>query len=231
MKTCPKCKEIKTVNDFHSDKSTKDNLSSWCKSCRNKNTKRWSADNLIKAKEYSIAWRKINRKKWCEYSKIWQKKNPEKVRKMREARPNYSRDYMRLWRMANPEKNKENTKRADIKRRNTPKGILNKRMASLVYWSLRGNKHDRWESLVGYTVNQLKIHLEEQFKEGMSWENKGEWHIDHIIPISVFNFEKSDDDDFKRCWDLKNLQPLWAEENMRKHSKLKCHFQPNLIFK
>ena len=62
----------------------------------------------------------------------------------------------------------------------------------------------------------------------MSWENMDEWHIDHIIPKSAFNFETYKDMDFKRCWSLSNLQPLWAGENSRKHNHLEKAFQPSL---
>jgi 5-methylcytosine-specific restriction endonuclease McrA len=63
----------------------------------------------------------------------------------------------------------------------------------------------------------------------MNWENYGSyWHIDHKIPISVFNFEKPEDYDFKRCWNLKNLQPLEKFKNMSKGNRLDKHFQPSL---
>jgi hypothetical protein len=71
-------------------------------------------------------------------------------------------------------------------------------------------------------------HLEKQFLPGMSWENMGEWHIDHKIPIAAFNFEKPEDIDFKRCWALKNLQPLWKSENCIKGAKIDKPFQPSL---
>ena len=73
-------------------------------------------------------------------------------------------------------------------------------------------------------------HIEKKFVSGMSWSNYGRWHIDHIKPISKFNFVKPEDEDFKRCWALKNLQPLWAEENLSKHNKLEKPIQPSLIF-
>ena len=97
--------------------------------------------------------------------------------------------------------------------------------------SLRNNtKNNRqWDSLVGYTVDQLRKHLEKRFKFGMTWENYGKWHIDHKIPISAFNFEKPEDIDFQRCWSLKNLQPMWAKENISKHDNLEKPFQPALI--
>jgi len=56
------------------------------------------------------------------------------------------------------------------------------------------------------------------------------WHIDHIIPVSAFNFTKPEHIDFNKCWALSNLQPLWAEENLSKHKKLKEAFQPSFMF-
>ena len=89
-------------------------------------------------------------------------------------------------------------------------------------------KGRHWESIVGFTLDQLKSWLERNFLLGMSWENYGEWHIDHQIPISAFNFNTPDDIDFKRCWNLKNLQPLWAKVNLVKSNKLSQPFQPAL---
>ena len=64
----------------------------------------------------------------------------------------------------------------------------------------------------------------------MTWENYGRngWHVDHIIPLVVHNYTTPDDIDFKKCWSLKNLQPLWEKENIAKHDKLFKPFQPSL---
>jgi|LakMenEpi03Aug12_release.lakeMendotaPanAssembly.Ray.scaffolds.fasta_scaffold316838_1 hypothetical protein len=77
-----------------------------------------------------------------------------------------------------------------------------------------------WKELVGYDVIELKRHLEEQFVDGMSWENYGEWHIDHIKPLSSFNITDINSDEFKKCWSLSNLQPLWAKDNLKKYNKI-----------
>jgi hypothetical protein len=88
------------------------------------------------------------------------------------------------------------------------------------YNALRANKAGRsWESLVGYTLYDLKRHLEARFLPGMSWENYGAWHIDHIRPRASFTYTSPEDDAFKQCWALDNLQPLWAEDNIRKGHK------------
>ena len=64
-------------------------------------------------------------------------------------------------------------------------------------------------------------HIESQFKDGMTWDNYGKngWHIDHIIPKSLFQFKSSEDDEFKQCWALCNLQPMWAFDNLSKGNK------------
>jgi hypothetical protein len=54
----------------------------------------------------------------------------------------------------------------------------------------------------------------------MTWDNYGEWHIDHIKPISSFTFETCDDEQFKECWSLENLQPMWGVENIKKGNKI-----------
>jgi 5-methylcytosine-specific restriction endonuclease McrA len=67
----------------------------------------------------------------------------------------------------------------------------------------------------------------------MSWENYGKftWHIDHIIPVAVFNFSSFKDLDFKRCWALSNLQPLEAKKNHSKGCRVSKPFQPSLILR
>jgi hypothetical protein len=129
------------------------------------------------------------------------------------------------WKKRNPEKVRAAGK--------TEKAKLNLRMRSGIWGSLNGsgNKNGRsWESLVGYDIEKLRKHLEKQFTSGMSWKKffLGEIHIDHKIPISAFNFSSPKDIDFKRCWALTNLQPLWKEDNLKKHAHLLSPFQPSL---
>ncbi|MBA7568819.1 hypothetical protein ES708_10554 [subsurface metagenome] len=96
--------------------------------------------------------------------------------------------------------------------------------------SLKGRKNGfHWEDLVDFTLNDLMHHLEKQFTDGMTWDNYGKWHIDHIIPITAFNFSSVKDYDFKRCWALNNLRPLWEADNIHKSDKVVGGFQPSLI--
>lgn len=108
---------------------------------------------------------------------------------------------------------------------------INNRMSCSIRLSIYSGKNGKsWESLVGYSLEQLMNHLEKQFKQGMTWDNYGRngWHIDHVIPISAFNFQTFKDVDFKRCWALDNLRPLWELDNIRKSNKVDKPFQPYL---
>jgi hypothetical protein len=75
-------------------------------------------------------------------------------------------------------------------------------------------------SCLPYTPAQLKKHLEDQFQEGMTWENwggrKGCWSIDHIYPKSKLRYDSLDHPNFQKCWALINLQPMWHEDNVAK---------------
>lgn len=83
---------------------------------------------------------------------------------------------------------------------------------------------------LGYSFNDLKKRIESQFKEGMTWDNYGKWHIDHIIPLKFKNEDNSyywpqdrlrdpDSYEFKKAWGLDNLQPMWAQENIKKNNR------------
>jgi len=81
----------------------------------------------------------------------------------------------------------------------------------------RNSKKSSSIDLLGCSINRLKIHLEKQFKPGMSWTNYGfyGWHVDHIKPCSSFDLSKLKEQ--RKCFNWKNLQPLWAEENLQKY--------------
>lgn len=79
------------------------------------------------------------------------------------------------------------------------------------------SKNNNTIDLLGCSVSFLKEYLQTKFKEGMTWENHGEWHIDHIRPCASFNL--LDEEEQKKCFHYTNLQPLWASENLSKGCK------------
>lgn len=129
----------------------------------------------------------------------------------------------KAWAEANPEKRREIANESHRKSRSTPKGNLNSTISKRMNESLRkGMKSGRrWESLVNFTVDDLKSHLEKLFTPEMNWENYGSyWHVDHKLPIAFFSFDSPEDIEFKICWALDNLQPLEALKNMSKGGKV-----------
>lgn len=105
-----------------------------------------------------------------------------------------------------------------------PKYKLDVSMANGIGDSLSGAKGGRsWTSLVDYSLDQLKSHIERQFSDRMTWDNWGRWpdgwHIDHIVPRSSFSYTTAEDPEFLTCWGLTNLRPLWAVDNLKKSGK------------
>jgi len=153
---------------------------------------------------------KNKRKKY--YSK-WSKENRDKLR-----------DYHAQWREKNREHVNEYGKNYERKRRaEDPKYRLGVRTRTAVYTCLKEKDIAKYKStfdILGYTLDDLMNHLEGLFIDGMTWDNYGEWHVDHKIPMSSFNFTSVDDEEFKLCWSLNNLQPLWAIDNLRKGTSL-----------
>lgn len=84
-----------------------------------------------------------------------------------------------------------------------------------IYLALKGNtKLEPTMKLVGCNPEQLKNYLESKFKLGMSWDNYGKWHVDHIKPCAKFDLSKSEQQ--RDCFHYSNLQPLWAIDNLTK---------------
>lgn len=101
-----------------------------------------------------------------------------------------------------------------------PRNRLNHRMSRGIWVLLKKAKGGHpWQELVGYTLDELRAHLESRFLPGMSWENFGDWHIDHARPLASFSFTGPADPDFRAAWALSNLQPLWALDNIRKGAR------------
>ena len=202
-KLCSKCKSPKGLNEFALDSTRKDGLSYVCKGCTSGRNKHWYSKNAENKNAQG---------------KQWRENNPERMKFL-----------VRRWTKKNIERERTRLRKVAKKIRSTTKGKLNNSMASNVSRSLNGSKSRRpWVTLVGYTVEQLKRHLEKQFLPGMSWENRSDWDIDHKIPLAAFNFERPEDPDFQRAWALKNLRPLWKADNRRKGATVSAPFQPSL---
>lgn len=223
MKRCTQCGEEypATPEYFHVDKSHRDGLSSSCKPCHRESGRQYSRAHYEDRKDYIRQWREENHDRVIKRHNEWLATNPDRrkehTRKYREANREYCREYNRKWAMENHEKQRECNRRF----RQNPKNRIRDSISAGINIALKSGKNGKsWESLVGYTLNDLTNHLESQFSKGMAWNNYGAWHIDHIKPVSHFNFDSPEDQEFKECWSLWNLQPLWAFDNQSKGNRV-----------
>ncbi len=222
MKYCTRCKIDKEISKFSKDRSRADGLCNWCKECICAYHKQYHIKNrdLLNAKyrEYYKIYPEVrskyyqkNKKKIIDYNKQYRKKHQERER---ERRKQY---YYDNWDKERKTKNAYYNECTSFNPQHKLSGTIRNR----IWYSLKRKKAGRpWELLVGYTLKDLMNHLEKLFKKGMTWANYGQWHVDHKIPISAFNFNVPEDIDFKRCWALENLQPLWAKDNVSKNNRI-----------
>lgn len=223
-KQCTKCEKFKLVSEFSKDSKTKDKLYYQCKECTNKRHKEWYAINKEHKKSYNAKWRKDNKELQKAYGKKSYIKNKEYrdkyIKNWREENKERCIENQKKWKDVNPRYHIEYNKKWFSLSQNRLNATIGRAIGTVIKDKEQG-KH--WELLLGYTVGDLMKHLESKFQKDMSWDNYGRngWHIDHIIPKSLWKFSNSNDREFKQCWSLANLQPLWAHDNLSKGNRIK----------
>lgn len=182
-------------------------------------------------KEYAKANKDILAKKQKEY----EAKNKEALSERRKKHYEKNKHKKRAYEKANSERiSKSAKKRYELnkdarlrsmneyrkKRCKTDIGFrILSNCRTRVYAAVKGHRKSAGTmNLVGCTIDDLLKHLESQFTDGMTWENYGKWHIDHIIPCASFDFSVRGEQ--LKCFNYLNLQPLWAEENIKKSTKI-----------
>jgi hypothetical protein len=127
-----------------------------------------------------------------------------------------NRDKVNIWVKNYRYKGKREKTDAYIK--NKIRDNLSRRMRHV----LNGRtKNESISEIIGCSHEELKKHIESTFTERMTWENYGDWHIDHIIPCAAF--DHTNEYERKACWNFKNLKALWGDENMKKGSNFIVH--------
>lgn len=183
---------------------------------KNKNSvlnrsKNYYIKNKEKCREYQKKWREENK----ELCKKWREENKDKIKEDRIKRSKTEKYIKkRKERLKRTHKNKyENDLQYKLRH-------LLRRRVGKVFKKNKIIKSENTLNLLGCSLDELKKHIESQFKEGMTWENHGlyGWHLDHIIPCSAFDL--TDPEQQKKCFNYKNLQPLWAKDNLLKGSKI-----------
>jgi len=199
MKQCIKCKQSKADKEFYKDYTQcKVCWADYVKSYRLKNTdkiKKYHSKHYQKSKEKINA---RNRRNW----KLRQNDYAKTKKKYREANHEKIKTYRRAY-----QNNRLRTD-MDFKLRKN----LRNRIRGLMRYDIKKSAHTM--ELLGCTIQAFKVHIENQFKNGMSWNNYGEWQIDHIKPCAAFDLSSPEEQ--KICFHFSNMQPLWKEENRKK---------------
>lgn len=180
-------------------------------------------------KKYKAAWAredyKKNPERALENSKKWHEENRERLNKsertrMKEDKEYYSKRYSQNqdYRKRNPDKIREYNREYSKTYRKEPKNrIANNLRSRLRMLITRDQKSASMLELIGCSWDELKLHLESQFTTGMSWDNYGDWHIDHRKACA--NFDLTLPEEQKKCFHYTNLSPMWAADNIRKGKK------------
>lgn len=231
-KRCSKCSKEKNISEFYKNISKYGGYDYWCKECCRQNKREHYAKNKDRLRKesrdrckksypknkeskslYAKRHRANNKEEYKERSQKYYKENKECIsqhkKEYRAKNKEQVNEYRRKWSKNNRIQN--------------PRVRLNEAMSASIYHSLKngfGKNGRHWETILYYNIDELKIHTESLFLDGMTWDNYGEWHIHHCIPVSLWKFESYNDKEFKQCWSLCNLEPLWAKENIKRGNKI-----------
>lgn len=191
-----------------------DGMVFWRYSAGAKNGEVWKTpesfdESKNKLQDSDADYKLKNREKMLERGRKYYRKNRDKLTKQ-------SREYQK--------NNRDRINEYRKKKRDSDSSyrlLIN--MRSRLYQAIksgRGTKSLKTKELIGCSVEDLKRHLESQFTEGMTWENYGEWHVDHIKPCA--SFDLTIDNEQKGCFHYSNLQPLWAKDNQMKGADIQA---------
>lgn len=213
-KRCLKCQRKRLAKFFSKRSASSDGLQKICKDCANSNNHKYYKNN----KSYYIDRYASNRDILLKRNKKWNKNNQDKTKEHRRKFLKNNPDYYSKYRELNKEKLNTKTRiRDSFRLKNDIIFKLKKNYRNRLYDYYKGsNRSKTSEKIIGISWNGFKLHIEQQFSSGMTWENYGEWHIDHIVPLSSGKDKK----ELEKLFHYTNCQPLWAKENLSKSDKL-----------
>lgn len=233
MKVCKTCNKEKEYSEFRSSKRHKDGYLSECKECMAIKRKEYYLENIDRHKKNSKQYyeknkkeiyQKIDKEKKRENDRRYSLKNKEKLNIKKKIYYQENKERLKEKSKDHYQKNKDkinkpSERKSEIRRRSYRKRkyqyIWREILRKTVY-QLKHEKTQTTAELLGYSYDELKLNLESKFIEGMSWENHGEWHVDHIVPIALFR-EGTDPSIVNR---LDNLRPIWSYDNLTKQAKI-----------
>ena len=221
-KTCCKCKISQDISNFGKLKSSLDGLRYDCKCCR----KIYRENNKNKINLKLKMYYKENKEQLLKKNKEYRKNNIETIKKQRQEYRNRPEIKIHI-----KQKNKEylpiKKEKIKEKRKIDNNFKLSEILRSKIHKILK-NKKTSYQNTIGCDILFLIKWIEFRFDDKMTWDNLGTyWQIDHIIPISVFDFNNEINKNI--CFHWTNLQPLTSQQNKEKSNKIQLHYYFNNI--
>lgn len=209
-KTCTKCGAVKPIDDFRANPRYAGGRVHWCKDCASAYRKAHYVANKGKiqaqGRAYYVAHKQATNERSAKNYAANKEAHAGRVAAARKRDPEHYRELAREY--------QRKRRGVDVEWK------LRSRLSAQLNYCLKTGKGGKTtESMVGYSIHELREHLERQFTDGMTWANMGKWHIDHIVPLASFTITGANDPELRRAWSLPNLRPLWAADNMAKGDK------------
>jgi len=205
-KVCCVCGKFKPLLEYHIKRGTSDGRRRECKECVKEIQKKYKETPGFKdrEKEYDKQRYEEKKDKILERKREYHVENREEIlKKKKEYRKTEEyKNLNKIWRENN--RDRINKLMMDYKERN-PHSVMWRHILISTLKRLGTPRQDHTISMLGYSAIDLKKHLEKLFTPGMSWDNYGEWHVDHIIQVIKFD----EDSDISEVCSLENLRPLW----------------------
>lgn len=185
--------------------------------------KKYKENNKEQLEEYMKKWRQENSDHIKNYSKDYHEQNAENKR---EYNKKYYQDNIERLKECNKNRNanlspEKRQKKREYKRNNYHRNASEKirLLVSNAFRRIANKKPARTQEILGCTLEEAVSHIENLFLDGMSWDNYGTWHIDHIKPLA--SVDPNDIEALKELNKINNLRPLWATDNLLKGAKYK----------
>ena len=226
-KTCTKCGCKRPISEFHKRSCESDGFSKFCKICKaeyvaslkaanpefarreTERAKAWQSENIKKVAAYRARYHEENKESRNAQSRDWKARNPEKNRKItnewRSKNHGHVIDYANKYQKA--------------RRDSCAVFDMQRRIQVLISNSIRAGGYTKIaasQKILGCDWVAFKAHIERQFFDGMSWGNRNEWHLDHIVPMATAKTEA----DVIALNHFTNLRPLWAKDNLSKGAQI-----------
>ena len=232
-KQCNRCNLTKRLDEYYRKSQSSDGHTGTCKKCESEINKIWreqnkeiiaqrkkeySAQHIEERQAYNQAYFQQNKGKLTQQNKDYRESHKEEIKKQRQEYRERTQEHIKKKR--EEYKSIRNAKNK-TRRQNDINYRIEQNCRARIHRLLSNQRRKSYDDLIGCSTQRLRNWLEYQFADGMSWKNYKKWHIDHIIPLDLFDLTNENERDIAFNW--KNLQPKWGSDNIAKLNRFIAH--------